>query len=184
MPPLPHNLDYVPQIYAEYEDVGQEHLKGNPCVKGITSLTKDVIDSDILEPLRINDDRPSSPMPPIELALSSASSMSTPSSNNLFLEDTKKILNERLKSIDNINSSPPPTKESSFRSALDSIIDVFTRNCLNFNGDGEDRYYPDPTSLEIDMNDSFGDAETLSSISTPSKSGGLVEEYYLPWVEM
>lgn len=186
MPPLPHNLEYVPEIYTEYEDLTQEPFNGKPLDTNVTTnLTKDVIADDILELSRCCDDRPSSPLPPIGLSLSSASSISAPSSNhsnNLFFKDTKKILNERINNDDNNNTKPPP-KVTSFQSALDTLIDVFTRNCLTLNNH-EERYYPDPTSVEINFNDSFGDAETLSSISTPSKVGGTVEEYYLPWVEM
>jgi len=185
MAPLPHNLEYVPQVYAEYEPLTQERLKEILCVANASNLSKNVVKDDISAASEICD-RPSSPLPPIEAALTSASSISTASSDNLFLKDTKMILNERMNTNIQPTSPEPTTKgdnKSSFQTALDTLIEVFTRNCLILNnGDGEDRYYPDPTSLEINLNDS--EAETLSSISTPSKMGGPAEEYYLPWVDM
>lgn len=184
MPPLPHNLEYVPEIYSDYQiPTPKAASHGNLC-KDLPILTL----NEISAPSGIDAYQPSSPLPPVVTA--SLSSSSSTSSDNLFLKDTKKLLNERIINNQHTNETnvniniPSDNEKSSFQTVLDTLIEAFTRNCLILNSD-EDRYYPDPSSLEIDVTYSgFDDAETLSSISTPSNIGGHDEEYYLPWVDM
>jgi hypothetical protein len=181
MPPLPHNLEYVPEIYSEYELPTPKAVSHGKLCKDLPILASDEISA----PSGIDVYQPSSPLPPVVSA--SLSLSSSTSSDNLFLKDTKMLLNERIINNQDTNETniPSDNEKSSFQTVLDTLIEAFTRNCLILNSD-EDRYYPDPSSLEIDVTYSgFDDAETLSSISTPSKMGGHEEEeYYLPWVDM
>lgn len=182
MPPLPHNLEYVAEMYSEFE-LPTPKVQGNLC-KNLPILASESID-EISAPSGIDASQPGSPLPPI---MSASLASSSTSSENLYLKDTKMLLNDRIINNQDTNATNIPTKKhnekSSFQTVLDSLIEAFTRNCLMLSE--EDRYYPDPKDLEIDVTYSgFDDAETLSSISTPSKVGGHDEEdYYIPWVDM